>query len=452
MSEAQRASIATILFTDLVDSTPLLQRIGDERAQTVIQAHHRMLRWVDGRRATGARRGTEPASIAAASRRFEGVKVLDLMWVMAGPAATRVLADYGATVVRVESSQRIETGRTIGPFKGAVPGPENSGLFQNMNAGKLGLALDLGVVTESFSPRAMKGWGLGYEELRRVKPDLVMLSSCLMGQTGPLAQFAGFGNLAAAWAGFFGLAGWPDRAPAGPFGAYTDYVSPRFAVAALLAALDHRRRTGEGQYVDLSQAEASLHFLAPALLDYAAHARVATRCGNEDPLLAPHGVYPAAGEDRWVAIAVTGEREWCELCAEIGRADLGDAPDLTTAAGRRTRRDELDRAIAAWTRAREAHESERRLQARGVAADAVQTSADCASDPQLRHRGHFVEPAHPLHGTFPVEGPRARLSRTPARVVRCGPTLGRDRDLVLREILGYDDARIRGLSEAGALR
>jgi benzylsuccinate CoA-transferase BbsF subunit len=158
------------------------------------------------------------------------------------------------------------------------------------------------VVTESFSPKAMKGWGLDYESLKKIKPDIIMISSCLMGQTGPMAKFAGFGNLAAALTGFFNLTGWPDRVPAGPFSAYTDYVAPRFTAISILAALDHRRRTGQGQYIDQSQAEATLHCLSPAILDYTVNGHVQEALGNRDLYFAPHGVYPSAGSDRWVTI------------------------------------------------------------------------------------------------------------------------------------------------------
>ncbi|HJU11009.1 MAG TPA: CoA transferase, partial [Candidatus Binataceae bacterium] len=227
---------------------------------------------------------------------LNGIKIVDLFWAMAGPATTRVLADYGATVIRVESKRRLDTCRTIGPYLNDKPGINNSGLFINLNAGKLGIALDLSnedgravlrdlvrwadIVTESFSPKAMRAWGLHYEALREIKPDLIMVSSCLMGQTGPFAKFAGYGNLAAAMCGFGNLCGWPDRTPAGPYGSYTDCVAPRFTIAAILAALEYRRRTGRGQYIELSQAEASMHFLSPALLDYIANGRVQIAQGN----------------------------------------------------------------------------------------------------------------------------------------------------------------------------
>jgi benzylsuccinate CoA-transferase BbsF subunit len=307
------------------------------------------------------------------------------------------------------------------------------------------------VVAESFTPKAMKGFGLDYETLRRVKPDLIMLSTCLMGQTGPLARFAGFGNLAAAFSGFYELAGWPDRDPAGPFGAYTDYIAPRYNAAAILAALEHRRRTGEGQHIDLSQAEASLHFLAPALLDYTVNGHVASRDGNRDREMAPHGVYPCAGDDRWVAIAARDGRDWTALCAAMERPGLADDARFASAEARLARRDEIDALVAGWTAPLPREEVEALLQARGVPASAVQNSPECVGDPQLRHRGHFVELPHPTKGRTVVEGPRFRLSRTPGRVEGPAPTFGLDGQWVLSELLGYDDERIAELVIAGAL-
>jgi crotonobetainyl-CoA:carnitine CoA-transferase CaiB-like acyl-CoA transferase len=395
------------------------------------------------------------------------VKILDFMWVMAGPAATRVLADYGATVVRVESTRRIDTARTLAPYRGGVLGTNNSGCYQNLNAGKRMLTLDptceagrrvmldlvrwSDVVAESFAPGTMARWGLGWDALRAVKPDLVMLSTCLMGQSGPLATFAGYGNLAAAISGFSNLGGWPDRPPSGPFSAYTDYVSPRYVAAAILAALDHRRRTGEGQYVDLSQAEASLHFLTPAILDYTVNGRVGDRIGNRDPDHAPHGVYPVAGDDRWIAIAVTSDAAWHALCDVMARPDLRDDPRWATAAGRRADVEALDAAVAEWTASRDGAELQATLQNTGVAAHVVQTSRDLVRDPQLAHRGHFVTLEHPMSGPTVVEGSRFVLSRTPATFATAAPSTGGDNDTVLRDVLGYDDDAITSLVAAGAL-
>jgi crotonobetainyl-CoA:carnitine CoA-transferase CaiB-like acyl-CoA transferase len=414
------------------------------------------------------RRGAATAEGGAAGRLpLEGVKILDFMWALAGPLATRTLADYGATVVRIESTRRIDVCRTLTPYLGDEIDAENAAVFHSTNAGKRMLTLDptrpegrqvvldlvrwADVVTESFTPKGMKGLGLDYETLRRVKPDLIMLSTCLMGQTGPTARFAGFGNLAAALSGFYELAGWPDRAPAGPFGAYTDYIAPRYNAIAILAALEYRRRSGQGQHIDLSQAEASLHFLAPALLDFTVNGEVASRDGNHDREMAPHGVYPCSGDDRWVAVAVRDERDWRALCTAMDAAELADDPGLASAAGRLARRDARDARRCAWARALPMGEVEARLQARGVPASAVQNSPECVRDPQLRHRGHFVSIPHAGKGHTVVEGSRFRLSRTPARIDAAAPSYGLDNQWVLGDLLGYDDERITELVISGAL-
>jgi crotonobetainyl-CoA:carnitine CoA-transferase CaiB-like acyl-CoA transferase len=407
----------------------------------------------------------EPAEPTAP---LAGVKIVDFMWALAGPGATRALADFGATVVRIESTQRLDVCRTLTPFQAGSSGPERSALFHSTNAGKLMLTLDLtkaegrevaldlarwaDVVTESFSPRGMRGFGLDYESLRRVNPELIMLSTCLMGQTGPLAPFAGFGNLAAAISGFFELTGWPDRDPAGPYGAYTDYISPRLNAIAVLAALEYRRRTGRGQHIDLSQAEGALHFLAPVILDWLANGRLATRAGNDDAAFAPHGVYPAAGDDRWIALAVRSDDEWRALCEEIARPELARDPRYATDAARLAQRRELDALLASFTQSRDASALEARLQARGIPAHVVQNSPELVADPQLQHRGNFVPLAHALTGVPTViESARFRLSRTAPCVDASAPSFGRDSEHVLRTLLGYDDERIASLAIAGAL-
>jgi len=400
-------------------------------------------------------------------RPLEGVKVLDFMWALAGPLATRTLADHGATVIRIESSSRLDVCRTILPFLGGRIGAETASLFHSTNVGKRMLTLDpskpegrqtvldlvrwADVVCESFTPKGMKGFGLDYETLRQEKPDLIMLSTCLMGQTGPLAGFAGYGNLAAAMTGFQELAGWPDRAPAGPFGAYTDYIAPRFNAAAILAALEHRRLSGEGQHIDLAQAEASLHFLAPAILDYTVNGVVPTRAGNRDRELAPHGVYPCAGTDRWVAIAARDDRDWRALCEALGAPALASDARYATAAARSAQRDALDALLAGLTAPLAMEEIERRLHAAGVPASGVYNSPEAASDPQLAQRGHFVTVPHPTEGQAVVEAPRFRLSRSPAQLVGPAPTFGDSTQWVLETVLGYDDDRIAELAIAGAL-
>jgi crotonobetainyl-CoA:carnitine CoA-transferase CaiB-like acyl-CoA transferase len=379
---------------------------------------------------------------------LEGIRVLDLCWVVAGPALGRVLADHGAEVVHVESSTRLDTARLIGPFHGGVQTPESSILYGDVNAGKLGLTLNLklepardvvrdlvrrsDVVLESFSPGVMDGWGLGYEQLRELNESVIVVSTSLMGQTGPYGRFAGYGNVGAAMSGFQSLVGWPDRPPFGPYGPYSDYVGPRFALVVLLAALDRRLETGEGCYVDAAQVEAAVHFLAPQILDFESTGRIAERNGNRDDAMAPHGVYPCAGGE-WVAIAVRDDEERHALAELLGVA----APD--------------DEAVAAWTRERAAGDVEELLQARRIPAHVALDSETALRDKQLAARGHFVELEHPLFDRTVVQGPRHRLSETPAAVERAAPTLGQDNDRVLRELLGYGEARIAHLNDIGAL-
>lgn len=401
-------------------------------------------------------------------RALAGLKVLDFMWVIAGPLFSRVLADYGATVVKVESSgAHMEPARAAPAFKDGEPGVETGVPFANFNAGKLGVTIDPGnpagrevildlvrwadVVTESFSPKAMRGWGLDYPSLRAVNPSIIMLSSCLMGQTGPRAAVPGYGNMAAALTGFYDLTGWLDRSPAGPYLAYTDSVSPRIMLASLLAALEHRRETGEGQHIDVSQAEAAIHFLAPAVLQYGLNGEIWRRMGNGDLVLCPHGVYPALGDDRWVAIACQSDAAWPALANAMGHHAAAQDPALMHTAGRRARADALDSMIGAWTRERPEGEIEATLIAAGVAAQVVQNSAECWADPQLEHRGHFVAVPHSGLGEMVVEGSRFKLSRTPGGPRRAGPELGEHNAQVLTELLGYDDERIANVFAALAV-
>jgi crotonobetainyl-CoA:carnitine CoA-transferase CaiB-like acyl-CoA transferase len=416
---------------------------------------------------TAAPRAQPAVKPSAPSRRaLDGLKVLDFTWAFAGPAATRYLADYGATVVRVESAKRLDALRTVGPFKDGHAGVERSGGYVNANVGKYGLSLNLStsearevamrlvkwtdIVIENFSPKVMRSWGMSYEALREIKPDLIMLSSCLNGQTGPQAMLAGYGTMGASIAGFGELTGWPDRPPAAPFAAYTDYTSPKFTVAALLAAVDHRRRTGEGQYIDLSQAECSIHTIGRAVLDYTVNGRVPTRMGNALREYAPSGVYPCLGTDRWVAIAAPTEDAWRALCVASGRGWAEDRRFATETA-RRENREALDEAIGAWTAGFEPGALEDLLQAVGVPVHRASTSADVLADPQLKEREHVVELEHPRLGPVPIETSRMRFGRTPAVVTWLAPGIGEHNDHVLREILGMSDEEITELVTDGVL-
>jgi crotonobetainyl-CoA:carnitine CoA-transferase CaiB-like acyl-CoA transferase len=315
----------------------------------------------------------------------------------------------------------------------------------------LELACWADVVVESFMPGQMSKFGLSYERLARLNPGLIMVSTSLMGQTGPYAQFSGYGNVGAALAGYQLLVGQPDELPIGPFGPYTDYVGPRFGIVTLLAALDHRRRTGEGCLIDASQAEAGIAFLAPQIAEFGIDGKSAVALGNRDPAYAPHGVFPAAGTNSWVAIVTRDDAEWRRLAAHIGGATLVQDTRFSTLTQRKTHEQTLEKLLGAWTGSRAAADIEQQLQSLGVPAHVVVGSEEFVQDPQLLARGHLVRMAHPLMGETVFENSRYLMSDTPACFERTAPTFGRDNDYVLQTLLGYDAARIAHLRESGAL-
>jgi len=416
-----------------------------------------------------------PAVRSAPSSPFEELRVLDLSWVGVGPMTAGYLASYGATVIKIESSKRPDVLRLNPPFRNGEPGLNNSHFYGDFNAGKLGVGLDLAdprgrevawraiewadVVLESFTPKALAGWGMDYEQIRLRNPSVVMLSTCMQGQTGPRRFYRGFGNLMAGLAGFYELTGWPDRTPAMIYGAYTDFVSQRFAATALVAAIDHRRRTGEGQHIDLSQLEASLQLLGPELLAYEIDGRIATRAGNRDRDLVPNGVFPClveperagrypdggSGAEGWVAISCADDAQWAAL-AEI--AGLPDEPRWCSAAGRRADEDEIEALLATWTSTRRAAEIVSLLQPH-VASAPVHGVPELHTDPQVAHRGYWVPLEHPVYGTVPHSGMQAILSRTPGQVRGPAPCLGQDTWYVLESILGVDGDTIAELLADG---
>ncbi len=397
---------------------------------------------------------------------FSGLKVADFAWVGVGPIISKALADHGATVVHVESNSRLDVLRLLPPFKDEEPGTDRSHFMANFNTSKLGLTLDLStdrgkllarrltdwadVVVESFTPGNMKKFGLDYETLSSERSDLVMLSTCLRGQTGPQASYAGFGNQGAAMSGFVGITGWPDREPCGPWGAYTDFIAPRFGSAALTSALLHRAHTGEGQHIDLSQIEAAIHFLEPLALDYTVNGRTAGPIGHGSSTACPHGIYAASGVERYVAIAVETAEQWDALRAFTGLSAFGPT-ELERLDARIAKRDAIDAALGEWCREREPFELARNLQAAGVPAYVVMRPSDLYEDPQLAHRGFFVTLDHSEIGPTPYDGPVTHFSGTPARLRRPGPCIGEHTEHVLRDLLGLTDDEISEYAIEGAL-
>jgi len=295
---------------------------------------------------------------------LEGIKVIDFSWALAGPRTAKMLGDYGAEVLRIESRVRPEQERTIGPYKDNIRGFDRSGMFAQVNTSKLCVTINLAhpkgielskrfvawadVVMESYAGGAIKRMGLGYEEVKKVKPDIIMLSSCALGQTGPYGTHPGYGGPVTALSGFNYIAGWPDREPA-ELGTYTDFVAPHYNVVAILAALDYRRRTGKGQYLDMSQFENGVHFIAPLVLDYVVNGHIAERVGNRCSFAAPHGAYRCRGEDRWCAIAVYTDEEWNSFCRVIGNPAWTKDPKFSTLLGRKENEEELNELVEEWT-------------------------------------------------------------------------------------------------------
>ena len=390
-----------------------------------------------------------------------GVKVADFSWVGAGPRATKDLADHGATVVKVESRKRLDLGRISPPFAGGRKDPDGSAFFAITNTSKLGVTLNLGdpraieiakrlvawsdVVIENFSKGYMERIGLGFDTLKALKPDLIMVSVSVAGRVGPLSNLRGYGNSAAAMSGLAALSGWPDRDPHMPPFAYGDVVAPLFATVATLAALEHRRMTGEGQHVDISQVEPLVHTLADELAAVQSGAWAGKRA-NASPSMAPHGVYPCR-DGRWIAIAVETDSQWAQLCALSGiELSLG-----TTAAERVANAAAIDSALSAWTADQDAHALADRLAAAGIPAEAVQTGKDLCEDPELRGSGHFWEIEHAKLGRCDMPGPPLHYSESEVRVGP-PPMLGEHNQPVLGDILGLSSEEIARLTEEGVLQ
>ncbi len=398
---------------------------------------------------------------------FEGLKVSDFAWVGVGPISSKFLADHGASVVRVESELRPDVLRANGPFKDNIEGWNRSQFFGDFNTSKKSLALDMkrpeaieiarklitdsDVMIESFAPGAIGRMGLGYDEVRKLNPGLIMISTCLMGQTGPAANLAGFGYHAAAIAGFYELTGWSDLGPMGPWVAYTDTIAPRFITALLSAALDHRRRTGEGCYIDVAQMETALHFLAPELMDLQANGHLASRIGNRSAYAAPQSNYPCKGDDNWCAIAVETDEEWLHLCQALDRPDWADDEHLATNPGRLAHHDQIDQGISAWTQARSADDVMVTLQKAGVPAGMVQRSSDLLKDPQYAHRHFYRYHDHQEMGKVPYAGHQYLISSYDNRPRGPAPCLGQHSFEVLTEVLNLSDEEVAEVFASGVV-
>ena len=395
---------------------------------------------------------------AATASVFEGIRVADFAWVGVGPLVSKYLADHGAEVIRVESSVRPEPLRRAPPFIDDVPDLDNSGYYADFNSSKRCCSLNMqhpdgvalakrliancDVITESFTPKAMRAWGLTYDDLRQLNPEIIMISMPMYGLTGPWSMWQGYGHVLQAAAGISHLTAYEGEEPIGTGIAYTDFLVPHFAAAALIAALDHRQRTGEGQNIDFGQMEAAIHATGTMILDAEANGREQRALAARHPDYAPHNTYRCAArgedDDRWIAIACETDGEFKALAQTAG-ADWAADPRFADAASRKANEDALDDLIAGWTRTEQAEYLMARLQEAGAPAGAVQTPEDLRNDPQLAHRGHFHMLEHPTMGLRAYDGPSFRLSETPARLTKAAPLLGEDNEMVWKTVAGLSE-------------
>ena len=384
-----------------------------------------------------------------------GLKVVGFTLAGVGPIVLKSLALHGATVVIVESEKRPDIQRMISPFKDNKPGLNRSYRFQFVNSDKYGMTLDLkhprakevssrlikwaDVMVENFRPGAIEKLGLGYKEVSRINPQIVMISLSLAGQTGPQSKLAGYGPHLAGYCGFLSLVGWPDRTPVS-LDALTDSISPRFGVTSILAALEYRNRTGKGLYIDLSQFETCIQFISPAILDYTVNGRVQSRNGNRSLTSVPHGVYRCKGNDSWCAIEVSSKEEWEAFRTVIGDPEWSKEIRFSTFDNRKKHEDELNQLIEEWTINYEADYIQQIMQRSGIAAGRVRTMGEAVTGcPQLKHRHFFWEVEHPEMGKTKLDGLSYVLSKTPYKIQRPAPCIGQDTEFVCTKLLGMSD-------------
>ncbi len=403
---------------------------------------------------------------------LQGIRIIEMGQLIAVPHAVKMLADMGAQVIRVESCVRLEGYRTSSFYEND-PGEQfwNHGAnFYEQNRNKLGLTLDLArpeglsamkelisisdVFVENFTPRVMKNFGLEYEDLRLLKPDIIMVSSTGYGYSGPWSGFGAVGPTTEAASGLSYMTGYNGGPPELPEMPYTDYTAAEHTVFAIMAALIHRARTGMGQFIAVSQAQTSSSTIPEALMDYTVNGRIRERIGNQDESMAPHGCYPCLGKDNWIAIAVSNDAEWNALCDVLGSPTWHEDARFHDGLSRWQHRDELDELVSEITGKWEQDELMRALQGRGVPAGAVLNNKQLLFDPHLKAREFYKNFAHhPSTGipTLPYPGRPWKLSEVTDIPRVSAPIMGEHNRFLLTEFLGKEDADIEALEEDGVI-
>lgn len=399
------------------------------------------------------------------NRPLAGIRILDFGWILSVPHCTAWLGTLGAEVIRVESMSRLDLSRA-GLYGGAdgVPGVNRSAGFNGLNYSKQSVTLNVAtpegaalarelakisdVVSENFATGVMDRLGLGYEALRALKPDIIMLSGSTLGTSGPEREASGWGPNVGAYAGLPFISGYRDGPPADLGGIWPDYMIGTMMAFAVLSAVHHHRRTGEGQRIEIAMGEVVTATIPEAVLDYTMNGRERPRMGNRDEAMAPHDVYPCSGDDRWVAIAVATDEEWRALCGAAGHPEWAHDPRFADAFSRHRHQDDLDRLLGGWTRCHTPEEMTHTLQAAGVAAAPVMSVFDLMADPHLAARGFVVEMDHPEVGPRTVAGLPARFGAIPALAYTPAPCLGQHTGAVLGDLLHLNSAEIRRLQAA----
>ena len=398
---------------------------------------------------------------------LEGIRVADFSWVWAGPYCTSLLGYLGAEVIKIESMKRVDQTRQGSIMNGDVfEGVNSSPTFNNANLNKKGVSIDIttekgqeiarqlvaqcDIVVANMRPGKMDKLHLGYEDLKKVKPDIIMLESTGFGCTGPYRGFAGFAPIFASMGGLANLTGYTDGAP-NPMSGVQDLRAATQAAYAILAALYHRKKTGEGQYIDCSSSECITTLVGNEMMEYAMNGRSLGRTGNTDPVMAPHNVYRCKGEDKWISIAVGTEEEWQNLVHAMGDPDWAKDEKFADMYSRHKNSAEIDAHMAEWTIQYGHIELMHLLQDAGVAAMPSFCATEILEDPHVKARGLLTTVEHPLLKTQHVFNPPWKLSETPATIRKPGPCLGEDNVEVFTTLLGMSEEEVKQLEEEKTL-